>query len=197
MDVNPENTTAPELAAQLEAPIEHPFALADAAMINLVAREDLSQCSFWLGVFQRGTLNPASLLDSEDIAGVFLKAATDGITEQEPIMLSDSLPEHPRFFYFVPAPAEYDHATTWTESIAKTLIDLKLPQLGIYFAPELLTKSKAQTLLKELMTALIKEAGIKQYHLYTGGHGSNPVLNAALELKNQLETDAARIFVFH
>ncbi len=183
-----------------EAPptdVASPFTDNNAVIINILPREDLTHCHFWLGVFQEGSLHPVSLLDYQDTTSIFLRAATEGLAEDKPLMLSDCATELPRFFYFVPTPKSLESLNTWIDTVSRTIIDLKLEQLGIYLAPELLVKERAQSLLSDLLEKLIQKSCIKQYHLYPGGHGSNQILNTALQLKNSIENQAAKIFVFH
>lgn len=192
-DVNLATTNAPASTQQAASP----FADEAGVIINVLPREDLSQCQFWLGVFQEGKLYPGTLLDSQDIPAIFLQAATDGLAEEKPLMLSDSTETQARFFYFAPAPKAHESLNTWIDAVSKTIIDLKLSQLGIYIAPELVEKERAQAMLNGLLERLVARASIKQFHLYPGGHGSNQILNTALQLKNAPETGDTKIFVFH
>jgi hypothetical protein len=168
--------------------------------LHILQREELSRCSFWVGVFKSGELTPFDLLDSSSVTEIFLKAAHNGLKEQEALFLTDNKNPHSqaRFFYFLPFENLSGNAAS--EGIAKlvdTLKNMTVKEIGLFLSPEIYHQESIQTLLKSLISSLIKETAVREYHLYPGSHGTNQILNVALDLKADLETEASKIYIFH
>ena len=70
-----------------------------AVALRLVSPMEMNMCAFWVGMFKKGELKPPELLDTGDINEIFSQAATKGITEAGPLMLSDSSRIPARYVY--------------------------------------------------------------------------------------------------
>lgn len=169
--------------------------------IHVLEKEELERCSFWLGIFKSGDLSPLKLMESSQVAEVFLRAATEGLSESDAVLISDNSskdPEAQRMFYFVPEPSwQAQGSTDWVQSVAKTISQLKIKQVGIFFSPGIFDKETSRSNLIQLLKFLIKGSAVREYHLYPGAHGTNIILNSALAVKTDLESELSKIFVFH
>jgi hypothetical protein len=65
--------------------------------------DETHQCNFWIGLFKKGSCSASELLEGENIDEVYEKAAKKGLSDDEPILLSDTSTSISRHFYFLPA----------------------------------------------------------------------------------------------
>ena len=177
----------PELGIQSERPVT----------LRLVNREEDADCNFWVGLARKGDNIPTGLMEG-DIPSILAKAADEGLTEEGPLMLSDSLQTPPRYIYLLPVPEEnFREQTQWIKNLVDTIQSWSPDSAGFYFAPELLTGHQSHQLLSQILRQLILASNTSSFYLLIGSHGMNAVLNNALKLRSELSKDAVNLYVFH
>lgn len=169
-----------------------------AVTLHLVSQPDTATCPFWIGLSTRGPLTPPALFAHADLGELLATAATTGIVESEPLMLSDAAAQPPLSVYLVPAPGEsFRERAAWTVQLTQALRAWAPPVVGLAFVPAAAPTEQALVLMTEVLRAAI-EGGMKAtFHLDCGGHGINSVLNAALKLKAELGGEGHSVYVYH
>lgn len=166
--------------------------------IRLVAGNAGVACNFWLGLARRGPESPARLMDYEDVAALFTEAATVGVSEQGPLILSDTSVDPSRFIFLMPVPDTQPGAQErWLDEVMKTLRSWAPGSAGLYIAPELLAGTAADDLLKKILGRLVEAGKTDEIFLLVGTHGMNALLNVVLSLKSELDGDDVKLFIFH
>jgi hypothetical protein len=166
--------------------------------IHLINSEDMHLCQFWLGLFQGGKLTPPTLLNVDNCEDVFRKAASEGLCESGPVMLTDSNCNPARFYYLLPEPGQnIPQRASWLHSLVHTVKSWSPEKCGIYLAPDMLTKKDIYELLEQIMHELVLTTETTDYFLMTSSHGLNCVLSSALKIKAELEPEDVRVYVFH
>lgn len=165
--------------------------------ISIAAAE--SDCSFWIGLFQEGSSSPSELYGCASVTEMLERAATSGIAGKgEPLMLSDTSTNPPRYVYFVPvANPSAGLSESIKDELVRTVGSWSPGRAGVYLAPELCGENAAADLLLELLTRFVEAEGVSEFFLLPGHHGLNSLLNAALRLKFDLEGEDLDIRVFH
>lgn len=166
--------------------------------LHLVATELDAPCSFWVGLAPEGKQAPAKLMDLSNIGNLLTQAATDGVIDGGPLMLSDTSVSPPRYVYLLPLPSDSLVARAqWIHDLVSTVRSWSPEGAGFYIAPELIEVPKAIELLLAVLSEAIEQAPTRDYYLLTGAYGLNSLLNAALRLKADLDTDKLTLHVFH
>jgi len=167
--------------------------------MRLVSTGSEAGCNFWIGLAGRGDQPPANLMDVPEITALLTEAASRGITEQGPLMLSDTLTKPPRYVYLLPPPPSGDFRarTIWIEELVRALEPLAPSAVGIYLSPQLVQKPACHDLLQEMLAGVVRSVPTRDYFLLTADYGTNSVLNVALRLKAELDSDELRLNVFH
>lgn len=166
--------------------------------IRLVASGHEASCHFWIGLAAQGAQNPSQLMDLGEMDALLTEAATVGINENGPVMLSDTNASPPRYVYLMPTPElGFRERSIWIDDLSQSLTAWAPQTAGFYIAPQLMTVPDAHTLLLATLTALIQASNTKEYVLLTGAYGLNALLNVALQLKNDLDGESLRIAVYH
>lgn len=155
-------------------------------------------CRFWLGLMQHGDLSPQQLLDLPDVRGLFQRAATSGIREAPPLMLSDTSRVPPRYFFIMNSPlnTEPDHAD-WVKQVVEALQSWSPPRAGFILSPKLLELPSSRQLLVRVIEQIAAVSKIRQFYFSVESHGFNAGLNAMLSLRLELEAKGIRVHVFH
>lgn len=166
--------------------------------LHLVASESDAPCSFWVGLAPEGDQAPAKLMDYTSIGALLTEAATRGVREGGPLMLSDTSVTPPRYVYLLPVPKEQliDRAQ-WIHDLVSTVRSWSPESAGFYIAPELLESQEALDLLLAVLSESINHAPTRDYYLLTGTYGLNSLLNAALRLKGDMDSETLSLHVFH
>jgi hypothetical protein len=169
-----------------------------AAAIHLISTEEMSVCSFWIGLFQRGQLTSPELFDKGHVNEIFQQAATHGLRETTPVMLSDTSMNPPRFIYLLPEPSASSRADgSWIKQLVSTVQSWSPKKIGIYLAPELVNQETIQELLMQMMDEMVRVSDISDYYLISATHGLNALLNTAIKIKSQLDQEKFNVLVFH
>ena len=169
-----------------------------AVEIRLVASDTGVPCHFWLGLAKPGDESPSRLMDYRDIGALFTEAATSGINEQGPLILSDSSVSPPRFVFLMPVPESDANARKrWMDDVMGTMTSWSPAAAGVYIAPQLLASTSAEDLLRDLLRRLVAGGKTDEIFLLVGTHGQNALLNVALSLKADLDGNDVKLFVFH
>lgn len=166
--------------------------------LHLVASEQEAPCSFWVGLAPEGDQPPAKLMDFTSIGALLTEAATRGVKEGGPLMLSDTSVTPPRYVYLLPIPKDQlvDRAQ-WIHDLVSTVRSWSPEGAGFYIAPELLESEVAIDLLLTVLAESINHAPTRDYYLLTGTYGLNSLLNAALRLKGDMDSETLSLHVFH
>lgn len=168
-------------------------------VLYITRPEEVHNCHFWVGLYRQGALRATDLLSLPSIEDIYHCAATEGVRDQEPILVADTSNLPAKGFYLLPTHGRHqtDQAEieTMVQSIATALEAIKPQRVGLYFSPELMDKTSCGLLLKHCLLKL-RDANTREFYLYAGAHGVNTVLNTALEVKMML-VDQEEVLVFH
>lgn len=157
-----------------------------------------TDCSFWLGLARQGEQSPQNIMSQPSVVSMLNEAATAGLSETAPLMLSDTTQVPSQYLYLMPLPeSDFRDRSQWIHNILETVKNWNPDKIGIYLHPSVVTSSDAKDLLRAILTALIETTGIKNYFLLVGSHGVNDLINTALVVKNELETGDREVVVFH
>lgn len=196
--MTPDTTTpvdpgaGPALEPAINVPTTRPVEL------YLVNGEAEAACNFWVGLARQGGHSPAQLMDLKEVPALLAEAATRGVDENGPLMLSDSSCVPPRYVYLLPLPRdEFRDRAVWIHDLVQAIKAWATPCAGLYIAPELMDSAEAHDLLLAVLREAIRNTQTQEYYLLTGTHGLNSVLNAALRLKAEMDSDTLSLHVFH
>lgn len=157
-----------------------------------------TDCNFWLGLARKGEQTPQSIMGGISVATMLDDAAMEGVSDDAPIMLSDTTQIPSQFLYLMPVPElEFRDRSLWIHQIIETTKNWNPETIGIYLHPAILASDAAKELLASTLTALIETTRIKNYYLLVGSHGVNSLINTALKVKAELETADREVVVFH
>ena len=166
--------------------------------LHLVHSPTQAQCDFWIGLTAPGPHAPLSLLGEPELSQVLHIAASEGLNETGPLLLADATAVPPRSVLLMPVPvADFRSRTLWVVELAQTLRAWSPRDIGFYMAPEALPREAGLDLLASVLRELIMTSKATNFYLLTGAHGLNPLLNAALRLKADLQSDSLSLFVYH
>ena len=165
--------------------------------IRLIAPEHQDACSFWVGLSRKGESPPGQLLRSDSVLDLLKKAADEGLSSREPVMMSDvEDPDNPRFVYLIPEPGRGD-ITLWLQQVSATIRSWKPESVGFWFSPKLTGNSSPHKLLTQTLLQNILDSACREYYLLEGDYGTNSLLNAALSLRPRISESGMRLSVFH
>jgi hypothetical protein len=166
--------------------------------LRLITHEDQANCGFWVGLSARGPLTPSQLMDVGQVPALLFEAASKGVSEHEPVMLSDTSTQPPRYVYLTPAPsADFRDRAIWLQELIATIKSWAPLSAGFYISPELIASRESHELLLQILREMIANSTTTNYYLLLGAHGMNAILNAALRLKSELDSDTMVIHVYH
>ncbi len=166
--------------------------------LRIVTQEDEAECNFWVGLFKKGELDPSKIMDLPSIPDMFAEAATKGVTDNGPLMLTDSFSTPPKYLYLLPLPHEdFRDRAIWIGDLVKTTKSWSPASVGFYLAPELLQSETCDELIQQILRELICNSEINDFYLLVGDHGLNSVLNSAIHLKHEFDQEKINLFVFH
>lgn len=157
-----------------------------------------NDCNFWLGLARKGLRTPQNIMGGTSVANMLDEAAVEGVSDDAPIMLSDTTQIPSQYLYLMPVPElEFRDRSLWIHNILETTKNWNPETIGIYLHPAILSSEAAKDLLASTLTALIETTRIKNYYLLVGSHGVNSLINTALKVKAELETADREVVVFH
>ena len=167
--------------------------------VKLVSSEKDTDCYFWVGLCKKGDLHPHSLLDVNNIQEIFNQAAKSGISDDGPIMISDSRTQMPRFIYLLPPPESESQPleSIWISQLIKTINSWSPKHLGFYLSPDLISSEASHALLKNILKQMMVDATSQEYYLLQGSHNLNTMLNTALSIRMDLQEKNVALSVFH
>jgi hypothetical protein len=163
---------------------------------RIVSKAEVDSCGFWIGLFHSGKLSPTDLWACSNTIELFEEAATNGITEQGPVMMSDSVSQPARFVYLLPSPPS-EERNTWLKQIVDTLKTWEPQRVGLYISPKVLDHSACDQLLQQVLKELLVHTSIKEFCVLPGKHGTNLILNSLLQLKFDIEAKNLDLLVMH
>jgi hypothetical protein len=98
----------------------------------------------------------------------------------------------------MPVPgADFRDRAVWIHELAGTIRQWAPRSAGFYLDPELVDPGAVGELLSGVLRELIRQSTTTEFYLLVGAHGINAILNTALGLKAELESDAVNLFVYH
>ncbi len=163
--------------------------------IHLIDTDDMRNCHFWIGVFHRGTKQTTELFNAPSLDKALEEAARDGLSEDGPIMLSNSSVSPAQFLLLMPEPGHDSHRRNeWIEELVETIKSWGPPAVGLYLAPTLVNQRLMQELINDTLKSAMQQTAVTDYYLQTATHGLNAVLNTTLHVKRDVGIEA---FVFH
>jgi hypothetical protein len=166
--------------------------------LRIVSNENEAECNFWVGLFKNGTLDPSTIMDLPSIPQMFIEAATKGVTDSSPLMLTDSFSSPPKYLYLLPTPTEdFRERAIWIGDLVKTAKSWSPKSVGFYLAPDLLDEKNCDELIQQILRELIFNSDINDFYLLVGEHGLNSVLKSAIQLKHEFDQEKINLFVFH
>ena len=174
--------------------IESPSHLRQVGLNLVVGQSSLStkDCQFWVGLACAGPLTPTALMDAPNLDSLFKQAASEGLCESGPVMLTDTAGSGARFIYLLQVPGkEFRDRAIWMHDLVATVRAWAPGQVGFYIAPSLLTANTGYELLIQTISELIRSTSTNQFYLLVGEHGLNPLVNAAVKMKHEIEETAA------
>ncbi len=165
-------------------------------IINLIEPDELEYCNFWVGLFKKGKVDPASLYNLNNVSLIFEKASITGINEQESLMLTDTSGEDPSFTYLVRNQKNKFSLEEIIEDIGDTIRAWEPRKVGLYFEPKLIEK-KGEQLLLDLLLELVRNTKTREYYLLPGNYGFNSILNTAVRLCEIMKEEGREVDLFH
>jgi hypothetical protein len=167
--------------------------------IQVIGKNELATCCFWVALYKPGPTQLRELNYLNSLDEVFQKAASSGINETGPVMLSDTLAQPPRYLYLLPVSKKSwsSHSTNMIADIITAIKAWKAPSIGVYLAPELLQEIGKELSLVELLTEFIDADVVRNFYLYTGSDGFNRTLNRALATKSKFTHSDLNIRIIH
>lgn len=186
--VTPDPMGEPEINVPTTRPVE----------LYLVTSETDATCNFWVGLARQGGHSPAQLMDLGEVPALLTEAAIRGVDESGPLMLSDSSRTPPRYVYLLPLPRrDFRERAVWIHELVATIKAWSPASAGFYIAPQLMEPSEAHDLLLSVLREAIRATPTQEFYLLTGSHGMNSVMNAALKLKAEMDSETLSLHVFH
>lgn len=169
--------------------------------IFLISSEkEARSCSFWVGIFRKGTLVPQQLIELRKTEEILTAAVNEGINCEDPIVIAESKEDGRSAVYFL-APIQNEklaESHLWLDKLCEAICAWGAEAPGLYFAPELLGSDLSSKFLMQVMKNLISKNKFSTLYLLTGSHGMHSVLNSALKLKSKLKEESTReIIIFH
>ena len=166
--------------------------------VRLIGSDDEADCNFWIGLFKKGHLSPASLHDAESVLDIIEKSAKEGITDDEPVMLTNCNYSPTRYTYLLPVPSEsFKERAIWLGELTRTIKSWKLDKIGIYLDKSLIDSESANELILQTLREIIFQSSTSDFYIMIGKHGMNSVINAVLRLKEDVNPDTTQVYVFH
>ncbi|RYZ88874.1 MAG: hypothetical protein EOP04_08310 [Proteobacteria bacterium] len=180
-----------------QSSIQHaPMTQDNSLRIVLSRANDPQTCPFWVGVYKSaGTGTTKEFLQIEKIDEAFKYLSETGLSEDQPLMLSDNTGATHRQFFLLPQKAfAYDPQAGKT-LVLKTLEALVQTKAGLYLAPSLLHMPETRQLLSELIVGLAR-LKTEEVYLLTTDIGVNQLLNISLAVKESLK-NKRDVWIFH
>ena len=168
--------------------------------MHLLKNTQQKECQFWLGLFKPGTTTTEELIDAENIKDIFKKVATDGLQSDKPTLITQTNGTSMKSIYLIPYndSAEVLPRAYWMSNLAKALQGLQATEVGCYIPTELESQPGQHELLEELILNLVFSTKITKFYLLSGEFGANTILNVALSLKQDLQSQKnINMSVFH
>ena len=193
--------TAEEYAVEMHRPeqdtIQHaPMTQDNSFRIVLARANDPQVCTFWVGLYKSGrTGTSKEFLQIEKLDDAFKYLSEVGLSEDQPLMLSDNTGATHRQFFLLPQKVFALDPKAGKGLILNTLEALVQKKAGLYLAPTLLNHPDARLLLGELVVGLAKLKTEEVYLLATD-IGVNQLLNISLSVKENLK-NTRDVWIFH
>jgi len=135
--------------------------------LQLVSTTQSVPCDFWVCLTPPGTKSPTELIQTSGKMDILLQAASQGITEAEPLMMVDSSTQPVRSFYFLPIQKETLSNPLWsleTSRLVLNSIAAWQPQkVGFYLPEPLLHPEDQFRFLTKIFSSLTSEKKQRQY----------------------------------
>ena len=179
-------------------PIEKAEEPKNTITVMIADESGFDECNFWIGFFKKGVTEPLELSKSDKTKETLNIAMNEGINESQPLMISNSQAEPPRFIYLVPIPDLARADTAQVSSVfVKTVKSLRPKKVGVYFVPGKNSGDNLLIFLQEVLFRCAQETGTREFYLYPGKHGLNSILNTAHYFKKQMEEKKVGVYVYH
>lgn len=168
--------------------------------VYLIASErEARVCSFWVGVYRKGSLSPQELLAHKKTSEILTAAVNEGVDCQEPLVLAETTEGTSTVFFLAPIQNEkLSDSHLWLDKLCEAICEWGPKSPGIYFAPELLGTDLSSKLLSLIMKTLLIKNQFQTIYLLLGSHGIHPILNSVLKLKHKIKEESdTDIYIYH
>ena len=195
----PRPTTAPAArSAALGGSVETTGSLVRQVTIYLVDAAESSACPFWIGLAGPGRQSAGQLLDLPSTAALLNAAATQGLNEATPMVLTDTTTSHLRSVLLMPPPSLQEAAREdWLRQLSVALQPWHPSSLGLYLAAEQLPSHDTLDLLGMVLRKVVSQPDTTEVYLLTDSKNTHAVLNTALKVKTDMPQDRVSLYVFH
>ena len=165
--------------------------------IYLVDATGSEVCPFWVGLAGSGRQRAGQILDLPSTVALLTAAATHGLNEPTPIVLTDATAAALRTILLMPPPANSAHEhRDWLHQLSAALLPWRPSALGIYLAPEALAPHLGQGFLRRVLREVVEALATQSIYLLTPD-GTHEVLNTVLKLKAELQSDTVSLHIYH
>lgn len=171
---------------------------AKTASIRICSSENETDCNFWVGISQEGDQSPEKLLNFKDAKFVFEEAIAPGLNETGPILLTDTHSTPTRYIYLLPKPiGEFREQALWVGKATQAIKTWKPESAGFLISKAVLETPEANELLLHVLRDLIQNTNTTNFYLMVGEHSPSSILNGALQLKAEFESEKINLMIFH
>lgn len=164
------------------------------------SEKEARTCTFWVGVYRKGTLSPQQLMEHKKTGEILSAAVNEGVDCEEVLVLADTKNPQDSVVYFL-APIQNEKLADshlWLDKLCDAICEWGPQAPGIYFAPELLGTDLSSKLLAHVLKILISKNKFSTLYLLLGSHGLHSILNAVLKLKNKVREESSHeIYIYH
>ncbi|MCX6108889.1 MAG: hypothetical protein NTZ90_04705 [Proteobacteria bacterium] len=192
-------TSAPAArSAALGGSVETTGSLARQVTIYLIDAAESSACPFWIGLAGPGPQSASQLLDIPSTAALLHAAATQGLNEATPMMLTDTTASHLRSVLLMPPPSRHiDAREDWLRQLSIALQPWHPTSVGVYLAADHLPSHEGLDLLGTVLRQVVSQPDTAEVYLLTDSKNTHAVLNTALKIKADIPQDRISLYVFH
>lgn len=164
--------------------------------LHLVRQASQVNCKFWCGTTFKGSLTTSDLLASGEVDSALHEAATKGMQDSPPLLISENNDKNPYFLYFF--------QTFDAEAVTRSLGHLEgflkgqeVDSLGIYI-PDLKNQGvSTHTLYMNIIQQLVQHLGLQRVFVLIEPSRYDQTLSDLLAVKSHLEKEKISLVVYH
>jgi hypothetical protein len=166
--------------------------------IQILPKEDMLECSFWIGIFKKGSQDAHDLLSGDKYHSIMHSAAEQGIDSNEPVMLANTEAGGPKFIYLLPQPtSDFNNQMEWITDLVSTIKGWENDKLGVYIDEQIINPNDLPALVTTISRELIAQTNVTDLFLTPTSDDENLMLNIALDIKRSMENEEPDVDVYH